>query len=273
MRIFLITPLLLVLSGPALAGDGTEALLDALAIDEVAAIMGEEGLGYGRQLEEDLFPGRGGAAWAREVADIYAPDRFLPEFRKVFGRTLAADGGDVAAMTAFFTSDTGRKTVALELSARRALLDDSVAEASKLKVEEMRAEDDPRLAAVEAFIEAGDLIEANVSSGLNASLSFYRGLAEAGAVPGGMAEDELLASVWSQEADIRSESTDWLYSYLTMAYAPLSDEELRAYIAFSASEAGQDLNRALLAGFDAAFQSISRDLGKAAGARIAGQDL
>ncbi len=76
-----------------------------------------------------------------------------------------------------------------------------------------------------------------------------------------------------EEADIRDETEIWILSYLAMAYAPLSDEEIGEYIDFSETEAGRDLNRALFAGYDTVFEDVSRQLGRAAGAILAGQDL
>ena len=58
-----------------------------------------------------------------------------------------------------------------------------------------------------------------------------------------------------------------------MAYAPLSTEELGTYTEFSRTEAGRALNAALFAGFDTVFTDVSRQLGRAAGTELTGQDL
>lgn len=88
-----------------------------------------------------------------------------------------------------------------------------------------------------------------------------------------MTEEQILSDVWAQEPDIRFNSTEWLYSFLLMAYAPLSDEELETYITFSESEVGQDINRALFAAFDQMFIDISRALGLASAEMMVVQDL
>jgi hypothetical protein len=268
---------MLVLIAPLLARAETtpspDALAEALSVREVVAIMREEGLEYGRQIEKDMFTAPAGPRWEATVADIYAVDRVYPAFRKTFDASLAASHADISAMLRYFSSPEGKKTVALELSARRALLDEAVKDAAKLKVQELRTTDDPRLGLEAEFIEANDLVEANVSSALNASLAFYKGLAEGGAMPPGMPESELLGNVWSQEDDTRAETTEWLFSFLVMAHAPLTDAEMRDYIAFSRSQAGRDLNRAMFDGFDAVFLDISHRLGVAAATHVAGQDL
>lgn len=255
------------------AADDAAALQAALKLPEVFAVMSEEGLDYGRQLEDDMFPGSGGRQWQEAVAGIYSTDRMLEDFGTTFEAELTRTGTDTGAMLEFFTSDLGQRVTTLEVSARRALLDESVEDASRLKLEEMRAEADPRIELISEFVTVNDLVEANVTGGLNANYAFYLGLADADALGREMSEDEVIAEVWGQEDDIREETDLWIHSYLAMAYAPLTDAELQEYIAFSRTEAGKDLNRALFAGFDALFNDVSRQLGRAAGAVLAGQDL
>ena len=74
-----------------------------------------------------------------------------------------------------------------------------------------------------------------------------------------MTEDQILTDVWSQEADIRENTTDWLFSFLFMAYAPLDDADLEAYIAFSQTDAGETINRAMFDSFDELFTGINRE--------------
>jgi hypothetical protein len=108
---------------------------------------------------------------------------------------------------------------------------------------------------------------------LNANLAFYRGLADGGALGPEMTEDEMLSSVWSQEADVRQQTVEWLFPYIALAYGPLSDDELAAYTEFSASGAGQALNSALFAAFGEVFGGISQALGAAAAVQMQGQDI
>jgi Uncharacterized protein conserved in bacteria (DUF2059) len=248
-------------------------LVEALQLSEVFAIMEDEGIAYGAEIEETMFPGTGGVSWADTVREIYASDRVLDSFVAVFQAELVAQGADIAPMIAFFASDTGRKAIGLEVSARRAMLDPAVEDATKLKLADMREDRDPRLDSLEAFVTANDLVEANVTGGLNASLAFYRGLASAGAMGADMTEDDMLQDVWAQEPQIRADTEEWVYSFLALAYAPLSEDELGAYTAFSETEAGQTLNKALFAGFDVVFTDVSERLGTAAAGYIAGQDL
>lgn len=246
-------------------------LVTLLSLPELFEIMQKEGLSYGADIEAEMFQDQGGAAWADKVAGIYAPAREMPIFIDAFARAL--EGVDTAPAIAFLESDLGRRAVRLETDARRALLDPANEEAATLRAEEMLAEESPRLALLDDFIAAGDLLEANVAGAMNANLAFYKALRAGGAFPYEMTDADMLADVWSQESDIRTETHDWLVSYLALAYDPLSDDDLRAYTAFSQTPAGRALNRAIFAGFDASFVDVSGALGAAAAYYIAGHDL
>ncbi|MEM9249126.1 MAG: DUF2059 domain-containing protein [Pseudomonadota bacterium] len=246
-------------------------LLDALGLNELLPVMRSEGLSYAQELSSDMFPGRGGPRWEDLVDRIYAVDRMVD----IMTREMAADlpPETLEPLLAFFTSELGRRIVRLEVSAREALLDESVEEASEASLRAMRADDDPRLEVLSDFIEANDLVESNVVGALNSNWAFYQGLDAGGAFQGTLTEEEMLSDVWGQEAEIRADTTDWVFSYLAMAYQPLTDAEIGAYTELSRSDAGEALNTALFAAFDVLFTTISRDLGLAAATFMAGEDI
>lgn len=246
-------------------------LIALLQMPKLFEIMQSEGADYGDQVAEDMFPVAPGGDWDATVAGIYAPARVLPIFEAAFAGALETE--DTAPMRAFFAGDLGRRAVDLEVSAREALLDPEIEDSAKLKLADMMATHDPRVARIEAFAEAGNLIEANVAGGLNANLAFWHGLIEGGGFQDPPEEADILSDVWSQAPAIREETRDWLLSFLNLAYQPLSDAELDGYIAFSATPAGATLNRAIFTAFDAVFVDVSRELGRAAGRRLAGQDI
>ncbi len=254
------------------AQDGqADALYAALGLPEMIGIMREEGLAYGEQIAADLFGGGGGPKWETSVDAIYDAARMDAALREGLAEALSQD--TAGTIRDFFTSETGRRIVGLEVSARRALLDEAVEEASKATAAAEIAEGTPLAAQVARFVAANDLVETNVVGALNANYAFYRGLAGGGAFPGAMSEEEMLADVWSQEPQIRESTTEWVNSFLLMAYQPLTAEELESYIAFSETPAGQRLNRALFSAFDALFEDISLALGLAASRYMAGQDI
>ena len=116
-------------------------------------------------------------------------------------------------------------------------------------------------------------MENNVVGAMNSNYAFYAGLADGGAFPEDLTEEEILTDVWSQEEMIREDTSEWLYSYLSLAYRPLTEEDLAAYVAFSETEAGGALNRALFASFDEMFVAQSLALGLSAARFMAAQEL
>jgi hypothetical protein len=245
-----------------------DALFDAIGTPELIEIMQVEGIDQSDEIRESMFPQRA-RGWQPIVASIYDTQRMRDGFRAAFDAELA--DSDVTPLLEFFASELGRGIIALELSAREALLDEDVEEAAKEAFADLETKDPERRAAIEAFVDDNDLIELNVAGALNASLAFYRGLADGGSFD--LTEDVILSDVWEQEPAIRAETTGWMLPYLAMAYEPLSDDELETYRALSLSEAGRDLNRALFAGFDTVFNRISYSLGSAASRFMQGDDI
>lgn len=256
------------------AGPRVKQLSKTLQIGAILAVMREEGLAYGAMLEPDLFPGKGGRGWTSQVSRIYDVTSMQAQFDEALVAALSDENQQVFdVMDGFFASERGQRILMLEIEARRALLNEATEDAAKVNVEEMAAEDDPRLTLIRKFAEANDLVEMNVAGALNANLAFFKGMAEAGAFEEEMTEDEMLSNVWSQEPDIRSETEAWLYPYLALAYQPLSDDDMEAYLAFSAMDEGKALNAAVFEAFNVLFTSISADLGRAAARQMRGEDL
>lgn len=207
------------------------------------------------------------------MSEIYDTGRMETVFAQGFAQGIGQDTASMAQAAEFFTSDLGARILSLELEARRALLEDATEDAAKLEWSRIDAEDGTRAALLRQFADTNDLIESNVTGALNGNLAFFRGLAEGGAPGAAMPEGEMLSSVWAQEEAVRQQTQDWLFPYLALAYGPLEDAELQGYIDFSASPAGQALNRALFAAFAEVFDGISRSLGAAAALRMQGQDI
>ena len=88
-----------------------------------------------------------------------------------------------------------------------------------------------------------------------------------------MPETEILSQVRAQEQEVRRDTELWLMTFASLAYAPLTDKEFRAYAEFSRTKAGVALNGALFAAFDTVFSQVSSDLGRAVGRWIGGTNL
>lgn len=246
-----------------------DALHDALGTETLLEIMRDEGLSQSEDLREDMFPGRGGESWTRLVSDIYDVSRMSRSFRAVFDAELS--GVDIASLNDFFRSDVGRRIVGLEIEARRAVMEPDVEEAARMAYADMKQSGQSRASLLGDFVDQNDLVEYNVMGAMNSNLAFMRGLDDGQALD--LPEREIVADVWSREAEIREETTDWIFAYLTLAYDELSDEEIRSYVELSSTDAGRDLNRALFAGFDRVFYEVSYSLGRTASQFVGGEDL
>jgi Uncharacterized protein conserved in bacteria (DUF2059) len=246
-------------------------LTQALGLPGIVDVMREEGLDYGGELADNLFPGRSNGSWTQAVSNIYDRDRMQQVVTQVFMQSI--QGQDIAALTAFFQGPLGKRIVTLEISARRALLDKSVEQSNKARTKAMLKNGGARVDLLAEFIDVNDMIEANVVGALNSNYAFFSGLSEGRAAADRRSESQILDAVRSDEDGIRQDVTDWLYEYLSMAYSPLSDAELQQYIDLSRTPAGQALNTALFASFDEMFLLISRELGQAASRVIASEDL
>lgn len=251
------------------AADQVDELFEALALPEFIEVMVEEGVTYGDQIAADMLTETQVDDWQNVVTLIYDADWMARTV--IAGLRVELEGADVDAMLAFFGTEPGASIVPLELAARRALLEEAVNEAAKEAAADASGSD--RMALVRAYMDANDLVESNVVGALNANYAFYVGLVEGGAFDFELTDEQILTEVWAQEADIRSNTVEWAESFLFMAYAPLQDAELEAYIAFSNSPAGEDMNAALFAAFDTVFVEISRALGLGAARFMVGEDL
>ena len=249
------------------------ALSQALNMPEVVTILREEGLRNGADLAADLPGGPEDPSWTQVLDRTYDAGRMLAAFDAAFARALAGQETAAAEALAFFGSPAGQRIMGLETGARRALLEEGVEDSAAEAFAALSEKNPARVAAIERFVALNDLIESNVMGSLNSNLAFFRGMAASGAPGLEMSESEMLAEVWAGEGAARQETIDWVYPFLAMAYQPLSDAELDAYIAFSGTPAGRVVNAAMFKAFDEVFDAITFDLGRAMGLRMTGQDI
>ncbi len=246
-----------------------QRLHEVLGIESMLEIMREEGLMQSEDLRDDMFPGRGGAGWDRIVSRIYDTERMSGIFRDVMDTELVET--DVTPLIAFFEAPVGVQIIELELEGRRAMLDPAVEEAALVGGADLQETDAVRFELIDDFVSANDLIEFNVMGAMNSSVAFLKGLSDGGGF--NMPEGEILSDVWAQEPELRDETVEWMYGYLTMAYGPLADDDLKAYTELTETPAGRDLNRALFAAFDALFLDVSYALGTSASTFMISEDL
>lgn len=246
---------------------------EVMQLDELFEVLREEGISYGAELEADMFPAGGGPGWARAISDIYDIPVLRARFNRALREGLAPDPEALAAIIDFFSSDLGARILTLEIEARRAFLDDAAEDAARVAADKLRAGREPRARQIDRFIEAADLLEMNVAGALSGNLAFMSGMNETGINGVKLPQEEVMEQVWGQEAQIRNDTESWLQAYLGLAHSPLTEAELEAYIAFWETPAGQRLNAVLFTAFDQVFNGVSRDLGRAAGQAMLGQDI
>tara|TARA_B110000503_G_scaffold20749_1_gene31314 strand:- start:369 stop:1136 length:768 start_codon:yes stop_codon:yes gene_type:complete len=225
------------ISLPALAQNTqSELLFDALGLPDIVDIMREEGVVCGAQIGTDLFPNQVSPAWRATVETIYDSAAMHASVEAAFIHAL--DNQDVTPMVAFFSPDFGKTLVSLEVSARQALLDDTVDQASKDVATVAKFNNTERFQLVDAFVQTNDLIKINVAGAMNSNVAFYMGLMAGGALDEALTQDQILNDVWDQEADIRANTSEWVYGFLLLAYDPVREADLETYTAFSASDTG-----------------------------------
>lgn len=251
------------------AQSGIDRLFAAMQLDRLIGLMRDEGLAYGETLAREMLPGGPDPVWQGLIARIYDADKMGQSVRAGF---VAGFGdADPAPIVAFLESDAGAALVNAELETRAAFMSPGVEDAAR---DIWRAADKTtrRQRLIAEYVEVNDLLEYNVAGAMNANYQFFAGLAEGGAVE--MSQDDILRDVWAQEAETREETRDWLFGFLTMAYADLPESTLADYVALSRSDAGRALNRALFAGFDTMYAEQSLSLGLAVASRLAaGEEL
>ena len=257
------------LAMPAFAAPDAADLAETLKIGELAGLMQAEGLAYADDIEAEMLPGGGGALWRQQVREIYARDRIVRQIETVLGERLDEEAR--ADVQAFFGTEQGQRILTLENSARAAMADEDVEATARDAYAAVIDDRTGRLAQIDRFVEANDLLERNVASALGTSYQFFRGMADGGSLD--MGDEALLADVWGREPEIREDTETWLYAYLLMAFGPLDDAAVEDYIAFSETSSGRALNAALFEGFGEMYRDISYALGRAAAVAMAGSDL
>lgn len=263
--VFLSFPVVVFAASPS----DLKRLHSILSTNELMAILSEEGLEQSEDLRETMLNGRGGMGWSTTIERIYAPERLDQLFRTAFDEALA--NSDVSPLLEFYEGATGARIAKLEVEARRAIMSDDVEDAARAAYNEVSGSGSNREDLLEQFADLNDLVDRNVAGALNANLAFFRGLGSEDSFE--MTEDQMLRQVYSQEAEIREDTTGWIYGYMTFAYESLSDDQLQEYVDMTGSDAGRDLNRALFAGFDAVFLDVSYALGRATARFSIGDEL
>ena len=243
-------------------------------LSETFDVTRAEGLAQGAEMAGDMFGSDQGPEWAAALDRVYDPAAMQDTFLAAMSALLQNDPTLLAEVTPFFSSDLGQRIVELELEARRTALD-PVAMAAATEVYAGLARENPeRRDQIERLVVAADLLESNVTTALNGNLAFWKAMEAAmGAAGPKTPEEEMLSLIQADTAKVRADLAGLLYPLLTLAYSPLSRDDMLAYIEFYESPVGRRLNAALNAAFEPVMVDISRKLGAEAGRLMSGKTL
>lgn len=269
MRHAIFTTVLLLSSTLSVWADAQVTIaLDRLRVSEMIEVMRVEGAEYVETLNNDLLDGQGGALWYEQTKAIYDPLRMQETVRVAF-----EDVSDehLRQINRFFGSALGVDVIELELAGRRAMMDETIEQMAQDAYEKVLGDDPAQVAPLMTLVDAGDMIERNVTGALTANYRFYRGMVDGGAFD--LSDDEMLAEAWAQEREIRDDTQRWLMGYLMLSYQPLEDRDFLTYVQFTQSPAGRALNAAIFEGFNTMYADISYALGRAVALNMAGADL
>ncbi|EEE37961.1 ribosomal protein L21 [Rhodobacteraceae bacterium KLH11] len=225
---------------PLAASEYAERLMRAMHLSDFMETLSAEGIAQGQAMDESMLAGSGGAYFQAQVEDLYDPEVMHQQLSQAVARKMTQTQLEQAAI--FFESDLGQTIVSLENSARRAIGDEAIEHMARAAYDQADR-DEVFFRLVEEYVQVNDLIAKNVRGTLSADYSFYRGLASA---PGGVFDEALvLEELLAQQENTKAETTEWMYSFLLLAYQPLNEAQMRENIAFSRTEAGRALNTAL----------------------------
>lgn len=260
MKRFLAPLPLLMLTPAAQADISAQNVLDLMRFDEFVWVLRIESLADNADLPQAFLGVEPSPTWEQTLQDVLVEADMLADIETVFLANLTDDA--LPEIYDFLQTDAWQQAITLELSAREAWLDEFVEEAAVENYYDALDDGDARIEVLNDLIVAGDLVESNVVGTFNTMFSFYQGLG-AGGLELGLNEEQLLETILQEEDSIRNDVNEWLYSFLLMAYDPLSDEDLEAQIDFLSTPAGQTLNNAMFTAFDALYTNLTFDLGQA----------
>ncbi len=243
-------------AGSAWADAQTVRLLEAVQAPRLLSQLAFEAERSGEDIDRDFLGGTGGTVLADTVSRLNAPERLLPKIEAILTELLPEDTRTLAAE--FFSSPLGARIIDLELSARATIFEPSVDQAVRAHVAENGVSP-----IVADMIVQGDLIERNVDDALRVLKQFYMGRLRGGAKD--LDAVEIDTFLEETQEGIRLETQLWLEAYMTLAYSPLSDDELKTYAAFWRTEPGQAYDRALFEAFVRVFEENSHALGQLVG--------
>lgn len=243
----------------------------ALQLPELTRIMAEEALVDAKEQFDPEVSQQDQQEWLSNLGRLNEAGRLQQLLTEALTHAVSSSSeGDLRRALEFYRSPLGKRVVGLELSARRAMIEPDGRSAAEEAYARSGATAPARRQQLEDLIDAGDVIETSVASGMNAYLAATRGFQ---AALGESGSDRDITETWAQETEIRDEVGTWVRGLLFLAYGPLSDADIDRLIDFMESPQGQVLADTVLQAFDQVFTRVAYETGMASAARFAGEEL
>jgi hypothetical protein len=212
---------------------GIDASLKAFAkaIEEAPAQMKAQGAGL-EQTFADAWHDAAKKAFSADKLEIMLAAKMRGAFSEDEQRSLSA----------YLESPLGKKITAIEVSAADNMTEDKMPSIlqsyQKLKADGAKKDRVDLYIEIEKAVKAAD---ATVTAMLNVSLAMESGLLASGKLPGPMDFDDLRSKFEASRSQLRGSVQDMVMAMMAYTYGPLTPADLRAYISFLKSPAGQKL--------------------------------
>lgn len=269
MRAFTFIVLIVLFAVRPAVADTFGQLYAALNLQEIVAIMRQEGLEEAEATKEIYLKNIRKDSFNSAIDALYSEAFMETQLRSGLKTALSEDDAEIAL--AFYQTQLGALASKLETSARAAISNDAVEEMAVSVANDALQAGNKRAKLLKNAVTDMELTEYNLSGAFSARFAFLSGLAEAEEL--GITQDQIINLIAQDREALRDEIDQWVLGFVFMTYRPLSDEELSQYLAFLLSTPGKALNRALFEVFNELSTQNAGQLGKLLAAAIQAREL
>ena len=269
MRIIRMSLLLFWSSCAALIAQPSEQLYQLLHLDELVDIVSEEGLADANATADAYLQGVTRGGFGASIAKIYDKNSLTSRVKAMFAKALPARSAD--RIIALSHTHLGREVRQREESSRRAITDPSIEDYVIELVLEAEARGKRRPQLLRSAIKEMDWVKQNLAGAFEARFAFLEAVSQVEGLQ--LDQGQIFTLMQSDQEALSKEIEEWLLGYMHMAYSPLSDDELTAYLAFQTSPEGMDLNAALFDTFNKLTTENAQKLGQFTASALSAQDL
>lgn len=197
----------------------------------------------------DENPGAWGTDMPREAVK-QAAERHFNATVMANGMRLLMTGtmtpADLDAAIQFYSTDLGRRIVALEVAAAAPELADTVEKEGARIYGDLQDRDSPRIGQIRRMIEAMSLIDWGMAMVMNMSFAMFSAVYAGPEAEGGLSEEQILTMINASMGGLRGELTAVMNAESAFTYRDLSDEEFERYVMFLETREGLALAKASL---------------------------